>query len=188
MKATASASSMARAIRSNALSITERFPLRSDNSPCGSHHALNQSSRTAAADALTFALMNASKPHKTEGVSDVERGLLRDSVRELLLKRWPPDHAVERAGNAEAIAALWRDLAGRGLAALGAGPAEAGLREILLVFEELGRASCPAPLLGAVAANLALDGQQSTALRAMLEDLQQGKAMVALALGTFDGD
>ena len=34
--------------------------------------------------------------------------------------------------------------------------AEAGLREIVLVFEELGRASCPAPLLGAVAANLAL--------------------------------
>ena len=67
-------------------------------------------------------------------------------------------------------------------------PAEAGLREILLVFEELGRASCPAPLLGAVAANLALAGQQSNATRAMLEDLHQGKAMIALALGAFDGD
>jgi len=132
--------------------------------------------------------MSSSKSPEIQGVSDAERSLLRDSVRELLLKRWPPDHAVERAGNAEAIAALWRDLAGQGLAALGAGPAEAGLREILLVFEELGRASCPAPLLGAVAANLALAGQQSTALRAMLEDLQQGKAMVALALGAFDGD
>jgi len=132
--------------------------------------------------------MNASKPHKTEGVSDVERGLLRDSVRELLLKRWPPDHAVERAGNAEAIAALWRDLAGQGLSALGADPAEAGLREIVLVFEELGRASCPAPLLGAVATNLALAGQQSNAMHAMLEDLHHGKTMVALALGAFDGD
>jgi acyl-CoA dehydrogenase len=132
--------------------------------------------------------MSVSKSHQTEGVSDAERGLLRDSVRELLLKRWPPDHAVERSGNAEAIAALWRDLAGQGLAALGVDPAEAGLREILLVFEELGRAACPAPLLGAVGTNLALAGQQSNAIRAMLEDLHQGKTMVALALGAFDGD
>jgi acyl-CoA dehydrogenase len=132
--------------------------------------------------------MSSLKSSKTEGVSDVERGLLRDSVRELLLKRWPPDHAVERSGSSEAIAVLWRDLAGQGLAALGADPAEAGLREILLVFEELGRASCPAPLLGAVGANLALAGQQSNAIRAMIEDLHQGKAMVALALGAFDGD
>jgi len=80
---------------------------------------------------------------------------------------------------------LWRDLASQGLAALGADSAEAGLREILLVFEELGRASCPAPLLGAVAANLAFAGQQSNAMRAMLEDLHHGNAMVALALGAF---
>src|SRR4029078_5961620 len=92
------------------------------------------------------------------------------------------------SGNAQAIAALWQDLAGQGLAALGADPAEAGLAEVLLVFEELARASCPAPLLGAVGANLALAGQQSNAMRAMLEDLHQGKAMVALALGAFDGD
>jgi acyl-CoA dehydrogenase len=79
-------------------------------------------------------------------------------------------------------------MAGQGLAALGANPAEAGLREILLVFEELGRASCPAPLLGAVGANLTLAGQQSNAMRAMLEDLHRGKVMVALALGALDGD
>jgi acyl-CoA dehydrogenase len=132
--------------------------------------------------------MSSSQSPRIEGVSDAERGLLRDSVREFLSKRWPSDHAMERSGNAQAIAALWQDLAGQGLAALGADPAEAGLREILLVFEELGRASCPAPLLGAVGANLALAGQQSNAMRAMLEDLHQGKAMVALALGAFDGD
>jgi acyl-CoA dehydrogenase len=132
--------------------------------------------------------MSSSQSSRIDGVSDAERSLLRRSVREFLSKRWPSDHAVERSGNADAVAALWRDFAGQGLAALGADPAEAGLREILLVFEELGRASCPAPLFGAVGANLALAGQQSNAVRAMLEDLHQGTAMVALTLGDFDGD
>ena len=100
--------------------------------------------------------MNASDTHKAAVLSDSERGLLRNSVRDFLSRRWPAEQAVEQSGSAEAIAALWRDLAGQGLASLGANRAEAGLREIVLVFEELGRASCPAPLLGAVAANLAL--------------------------------
>ena len=79
-------------------------------------------------------------------------------------------------------------MAGQGLVALGCNTAEVGLREIALVFEELGRASCPAPLLGAVAANLVFSNRQSNAAGAMLEDLHQGKATVALVLGSFDGD
>jgi acyl-CoA dehydrogenase len=121
-------------------------------------------------------------------MSDAERTLLRKSVRDFLTKRWPADTAVERSGSGEAIASLWRDLAGQGLAALGSNADGTGLREIVLVFEELGRASCPAPLLGAVAANLALATRQSNTARALLEDLHQGKAAIALALGAFDGD
>ena len=86
-------------------------------------------------------------------------------MRELLAKRWPADRAVEAALDGAAIAAIWRELAGQGLAALGAGTT--GLRETMLVFEELGRASCPAPLLGAVAANLALGREQSNSARAL---------------------
>jgi alkylation response protein AidB-like acyl-CoA dehydrogenase len=132
--------------------------------------------------------MTASSEPKTEVLSDTERGLLRDSVRDFLARHWPVDHAVARSASAEAIATLWRDWAGQGLTSLGADAAEAGLREIVLVFEELGRASCPAPLLGAVAANLALKPQKSNAASALLEDLHQGNAMIALALGSFDGD
>jgi 3-oxo-4-pregnene-20-carboxyl-CoA dehydrogenase beta subunit len=121
-------------------------------------------------------------------ISDDERALLRKSVRELLARRWPMATAVENAGNADALAALWRTMAEQGLAALGSDPAEAGLREILLVFEELGRASCPAPLLGAVAANLALAHRPSAAARTLLGDLHNGKAAIAVALGAFDGD
>ena len=132
--------------------------------------------------------MSVPTPHTNEGLSETERGLLRKSVRDLLTARWPADQAVERSGDPQAIEAVWRGLAEQGLAAMGSDTADVGLREIIVVFEELGRASCPAPLLGAVAANLALAMQQSNAARAMLEDLHQGKAMIALALGAFDGD
>jgi len=123
-----------------------------------------------------------------EAVSDADRELLRRSVRDLLTLRWPADRAVEQAGSADAIAAVWRDMARQGLAALGSDQAQVGIRETILVFEELGRAACPAPLLGAVAANIALAGQQSNTARALLEDLHVGQARIALALGGFDGD
>src|SRR5581483_10867816 len=131
--------------------------------------------------------MNDQRP-SIDGVSESERGLLRRSVREFLAGLWPADKAVENAGNAEAIAALWSAMAGQGLCSLGAESAGVGLREIVLVFEELGRASCPAPLLGAVAANLALSGQPSNSAAALLEDIHNGKAIVAAALGAYDGD
>src|SRR4029079_12461110 len=100
-------------------------------------------------------LMSAN-PAVADSVSEAERELLRKSVRDLLARRWPTATAVENAENARALTALWREMAAQGFASLGSDSAEAGLREILIVFEELGRASCPAPLLGAVAANLAL--------------------------------
>ena len=129
-----------------------------------------------------------SSPKLLESLSDPERGLLRKSVRDFLSRHWPVETAVERAGNAQAVGALWRDMAGLGLTSLGSDTAEVGLREALLVFEELGRASCPAPQLGAVAANLALANRPSDAARALLDQLHQGGAMVAASFGELDGD
>ena len=121
-------------------------------------------------------------------VSDAERNLLRRSVRDFLARNWPADKAVENSDDTGAIAQLWHAMVRQGLASLGTNPAEGGLREIVLVFEETGRAACPAPLLGAVAANLALAREHSNAARALLDDVHQGNAVVALALGPFDGD
>jgi acyl-CoA dehydrogenase len=132
--------------------------------------------------------MNTEKPRDPDGVSDAERSLLRKSVRDLLASMWPAEQAVERSADARAIATLWPAMARQGLASLGTNAAEVGLREIVLVFEELGRAACPAPLIGAVAANLALASHSTNATRALLADLHQGNATVALALGGFDGD
>ena len=121
-------------------------------------------------------------------VSEAERSLLRKSVHDFVANAWPADQAVQNSDNAGAIATLWQAMARQGLASLGCDAAGVGLREIVVVFEELGRASCPAPLLGAIAANFALAAQTSNAARALLEDLHQGDAIVALALGAFDGD
>jgi alkylation response protein AidB-like acyl-CoA dehydrogenase len=123
-----------------------------------------------------------------EALSDTDRDLLRRSIRDFLSRHWPAEGAVERAHEPQTVAAVWRGLTDQGLGALGANIAEAGLREIALAFEELGRAACPAPLLGAVAVNLAFATQQSNAMRALLEDVHLGKASIALALGSFDGD
>jgi acyl-CoA dehydrogenase len=127
-------------------------------------------------------------PISTEDVSEAERSLLRKSVRDLLSNIWPAETAVENAGDTQALAALWPAMARQGLSSLGSGIAGVGLREIVLVFEELGRASCPAPLLGAVGLNLALSAHSSNAARALLEDLHQGSKALALSLGALDGD
>src|SRR3984893_5447777 len=125
---------------------------------------------------------------ETDGLSYAERTLLRRSVRDLLANIWAADRAVENSNSSHAVAKLWAAMAKQGLSSLGAHAEEGGLREVLLVFEELGRASCPAPLLGAIAANLALANEVSNTARAFLHDLHAGKASIALALGAFDGD
>jgi alkylation response protein AidB-like acyl-CoA dehydrogenase len=81
-------------------------------------------------------------------------------------------------------------MSAQGLTALGADRAEGGLREMVLVFEELGRASCPAPLLGAAACNLALASVRASnkAAGALLDAIERGEARVAAAFGAFDGD
>jgi alkylation response protein AidB-like acyl-CoA dehydrogenase len=123
-------------------------------------------------------------------LSDADRQLLRDSTRGFLASRWPPETAVERTADAGAIATRWQDMAAQGLSTLGADSAEGGLREIILVFEELGRAACPAPMLGAVVANLILAPKRKSSkpAAALMDAIAEGKARVAVAFGPYDGD
>ena len=119
-----------------------------------------------------------------------ERQLLRDSVRSLLNEHWPVDGAVERGQERGPVDAIWKQLAEHGLANLGTDPEEAGMREMLLVLNELGRASCPAPLLGGVAANYAFGSARnaSPSTRELLDAVHCGSAAIAFSLGAFDGD
>ena len=65
--------------------------------------------------------------------------------------------------SADDISAIWRKLIGQGVAALGSSRDEGGLREILVVMAELGRAACPAPMWSTALANLALSGSTADA-------------------------
>ncbi|MFT3821280.1 MAG: acyl-CoA dehydrogenase family protein [Rubrivivax sp.] len=109
-----------------------------------------------------------------------ERELLRRSLRGWLQQHWPAAGAIERSADRGAVAALWQGLRGQGLAALGSDPSEGGLREALLAMEELGRAAAPAPLAGALLANLLLG--RTGAAPAELQPLHQGAMRLAVAL------
>jgi alkylation response protein AidB-like acyl-CoA dehydrogenase len=95
-----------------------------------------------------------------------EREMLRASVRGYLQAHWVPVGAVERAADAPAVSALWAGMVDQGLTALGSQAEDGGLREWVVVFEELGRAAAPLPMLGAALANLALSPDSAFALRA----------------------
>jgi alkylation response protein AidB-like acyl-CoA dehydrogenase len=88
--------------------------------------------------------------------------MLRDSLRGLL------EHHGSGAGPD-----IWPVLVRHGIASLGTEPSEGGLREALVVMEELGRAARPAPMLGALLANLAHWPHDES-------------ARIAVALGAFD--
>ncbi|MFO1378563.1 MAG: acyl-CoA dehydrogenase [Steroidobacteraceae bacterium] len=98
--------------------------------------------------------------------------LLRDSVRRMLARAW------SREGGRASLEAVWTALVDQGLTALGRDPELGGLQEALVVLEELGRASCPAPFLSSLLANLALTAREPAC----------GGERVAVAFGAFDGD
>jgi alkylation response protein AidB-like acyl-CoA dehydrogenase len=110
--------------------------------------------------------------------------MLRESLRGFLGQNWPVAGAVERAVDREAVARLWEGLVGQGLATLGHDRSEGGLREAVLAMEELGRAACPAPLMGAVLANLLLAGVGTA--DEWLADLHAGTLRLCFALPDTD--
>lgn len=120
-------------------------------------------------------------------LSQYERESLIDSLRRLLEGSWPIEGDVDRANDPEALKQVSAELCDAGLAELGA-PEGPGLGEALLVLEELGRAACPAPLIGTFLANRLLEGSDDPAAQDFLAAMRAGRAVPAIALGGFDGD
>jgi alkylation response protein AidB-like acyl-CoA dehydrogenase len=123
----------------------------------------------------------------TEVADEDVEAMLRESLRGFLDEHWSAGSGRD-AALADAISAIWRKLVGQGIAGLGSNPDEGGLREILAVMAELGRAACPAPMWSAALANIALSGSPSDASTDLLERLHAGTACVAFSFGAFDPD
>jgi len=125
-----------------------------------------------------------------EPPNDEIRTMLRDSLRGFLGQHWPPQGAVKRTEVPSEIIALWEQFVPQGVASLGTDVGEGGLREIAIVMEELGRASCPAPMWSAAMANLSLSpvaGEVNSAAE-LLRALHSGSARVAFSFGGCDPD
>jgi alkylation response protein AidB-like acyl-CoA dehydrogenase len=117
---------------------------------------------------------------------DDVRTMLRDSLRGFLGEHWTLDRA--RSASPEEITGIWARMVGQGVASLGCDRSEGGLREILVVMAELGRAACPAPMWSAALANLALSPSREEAAAGLLERLHAGAACVAFSFGATDPD
>src|SRR5260370_33040027 len=113
-----------------------------------------------------------------------DRSMLRDPSRTRLEQHWPWDKAKAFAAEPAAAAGLWRVLAEQGCTVLGADPASGGLREILAVMAELGRAGRPAPLLDAAVVNtlLAEAGLGHAGLAPLLAATHTGQAYGRVAV------
>lgn len=118
--------------------------------------------------------------------SDDTVEMLRDSLRGFLEAHWAA--SVKGGPSADDISAIWRKLIGQGVATLGASRDEGGLREVLVVMAELGRAACPAPMWPTALANLALSGSRGDAAVELLEKLHAGTAAAAFCFGVRDPD
>ncbi|WP_315828352.1 MULTISPECIES: acyl-CoA dehydrogenase [unclassified Bradyrhizobium] len=112
--------------------------------------------------------------------SDEDRRILQEAVRGFFEDLW--DKA------AQVPPRLWKQLAAQGLTQIAASPAEGGLREIVLVQEEAGRASCRAPLADAALINLMQLRARGDAhaLSSLVDDLRSGDAVVAVSFAGFD--
>ncbi|KRR06226.1 acyl-CoA dehydrogenase [Bradyrhizobium jicamae] len=119
--------------------------------------------------------------------SDDIAKMLRDSLRGFLEAHWAAGGGKEGL-SPDDISAVWRKLIGQGVAALGSCRDEGGLREILVVMAELGRAACPAPMWSAALTNLALAGSQGDAAAELLEKLHAGTVVAAFSFGACDPD
>ncbi|MBB3928854.1 alkylation response protein AidB-like acyl-CoA dehydrogenase [Sphingobium jiangsuense] len=120
-------------------------------------------------------------------MSSEERVLLVGSVRRLLGDEWTTDRAVTMSSDPAELRRINSELCELGLAELGA-PEGPGLRETLLVCEELGRASCHTPLIATFLCNRLFSGFDDPVTRSFIADVRSGKAIPTVALSGFDGD
>lgn len=116
-----------------------------------------------------------------------EQELFRESVRDFVTDRLPPERLAEIADGKATDDGLWKEAAALGLAGVSVseehGGAGMGFLEEAILAEELGRAIFPGPFLGSVV--LALPALQ--AAPDLLEEVAGGTRVATLAWAGIDG-
>jgi alkylation response protein AidB-like acyl-CoA dehydrogenase len=119
---------------------------------------------------------------------DSDQVALQDMVRRFCADRFPLE--VARAAGAGLDAERWQELAGLGAFSLtlpeDAGGAGLGLADAALVFEELGRALVPGPLVASFLAAGAIDGVADGRVVATLVERWPGRPLLVENLGAAD--
>jgi len=123
-------------------------------------------------------------PSDVDQTTDADRALLRDAVRALLADLWPAEDYERDVSDPECLRAVWAALCAQGAASIGSAPDAGGLREVVVVLEELGRAACLAPALAAAAFHLAVGPHTDGTLGARISG---GQAIPVLALDGLTG-
>ena len=122
--------------------------------------------------------------------SNQERELVRSTVSRLLEERWPLDSmeaTVNQASRPEAIKGVYECFVELGLTSLGSVPAEGGLREIVVISEEIGRRGVPIPFTGSALCNLLMRGTEDK-LPELIQKIHTGEALICFHLGQLDDD
>ncbi len=104
-----------------------------------------------------------------------ERQELREALRTILGRIWPPANAATASDSPEHLIGLWSELSENGVAAM------LSPHDLAMVSNECGRAAAPVPLIGAAIAGMLLSGEDADAV-------VSGSMRVAVAFGVFDGD
>lgn len=118
-----------------------------------------------------------------------DMAMLRHSAERFLAHSWPVEHAVAFGESPDEVRRIWREIAAQGWAGIGLEPDEAGLPMAALLMEELGRASCPAPLADAILARAVLAGDADDPARSALADeISTGDAIPAWIFGPDSGE
>ncbi|MDE2363621.1 MAG: acyl-CoA dehydrogenase [Hyphomicrobiales bacterium] len=120
--------------------------------------------------------------------TDLLHTILRDSVRSYLSQAWAPEGDAGRAADSAELVRVWNGLIDLGLWVLGTDTEYGGVREITVVMEELGRASCPAPMLPCVLVNRAFRNTNAPVAMALLAKIHAGEARAAFSFGACDPD
>lgn len=116
-----------------------------------------------------------------------DRSMMRDAVRGVLAQVWPTSVYEQGVTDPDKQRAVWRALVDLGVAGLGRDPSEGGVREIVLVAEELGRAASLAPILATAIANLLLGPRAAEAkIGTLLQQIHTGQAIVTHSFGDCD--